>query len=210
VRRPRSTEPRDRIIDAFLALVAERGFASVGLADIATASGVPLAEMRALFAGKLAILAGFSKRIDQAVLAAGSAEGEGARDRLFDVFMRRLDALAPHKAALKRIAEEARRNPGLASVLHAIAGRTQVWMRAAAGISNGPLLAPLAVEGGALLYLRTVSVWLRDDDPDLARTMKALDEGLRRGERAMGMLSDACAFLCRLGGRGRTSETHAA
>jgi AcrR family transcriptional regulator len=199
------------VIDAFLALVAERGYARVGVADIAAESGVSLGAMRGLFDGKLAILAAFSKRIDEAVLAGGAAEGEGARDRLFDIVMRRLDALAPHKAALKRIAEEARRNPGLASVLHALAGRSQVWMRAAAGISNGPLLGPVAVEGGTLLYLRTVSVWLRDNEPDLPKTMKALDEGLRRGERAMGMLSDACNFLCRLGGaRGRASETRAA
>ena len=173
---------------------------------------VSLAELRAEFPGKLAILAAFSKRIDQAVLAGGPAEGEGARDRLFDILMRRLDALSPYKPALKRLAKAARSTPGLAAALHCIALSSQRWMHAAAGIQHGGLPGAVAREGGLLVFADTLRVWLDDDDPDLARTMKRLDEGLRRGDRAMRLMGDVCGVVCRIAGavRGGAAESRAA
>ncbi len=196
-------EPRERIIEAFMTLVAERGLVDTGLADIATAADVSLAELRAAFPGKLAILAAFSKRIDEAVLAQGPAEGEGAKDRLFDILMRRLDALAPYKPALKRMARTARRSPGFAAVLHCMAGRSQRWMQVAAGVDRGGLPGAIAREGGVLVFARTLGVWLDDDDPDLAKTMKTLDEALGRGDRAMRLVNDVCGVVCRLAGSAR-------
>ena len=65
-----------------------------------------LAEFRDLFPSKGAILGAFSRMIDRQVLEGTSDDlaGEPARERLFDVFMRRIDALTPYKAALRRIA----------------------------------------------------------------------------------------------------------
>ncbi len=191
-------DPRDRVIDAFMTLVGERGLVDVGLADIAEAADVSLAELRGEFAGKLAILAAFSKRIDEAVLAEGPAEGEGAKDRLFDVFMRRLDALAPYKPALKKMARTARRSPGFTAVLGCMAGRSQRWMHAAAGIDRGGLPGAIARRGGVLVFAETLRVWLDDDDPDLARTMKTLDRALDRGDRAMRLVNDVCGAVCRM------------
>ena len=56
------------------------------------------------------------KEIDRTVLAGGDADmaEEPARERLFDVLMRRLEALAPYKDAVRSIMCSARRNPGLA------------------------------------------------------------------------------------------------
>lgn len=197
--------PRDRIIDAFMTLLGERDFFHIGLGDIAEAAEVSLAELRAAFPGKLAILAAFSKRIDEVVLAQGPAEGEGAKDRLFDILMRRLDALAPHKAALKSLAKSARRKPGLAAMLHGITGRSQRWMHAAAGIRRGGLPGAVALEGSVLVFAETLRVWLDDDDPDLARTMKTLDRMLSRGDRAIRVMDDVRGFLCRIGGARRGS-----
>ena len=42
---------------------------------------------------------------------------EPARERLFDVLMRRLEILAPYKDAVRSIMCSARRNPGLALAL---------------------------------------------------------------------------------------------
>ena len=91
-----TADPRERLVDAFMALLAEHDPHKVELVDIAGRAGVTLAELRDLYPGKLAILADFSKRIDRQVLAGGVAAGpdEEARDRLFDVMMRRFDALA--------------------------------------------------------------------------------------------------------------------
>jgi len=193
-------EPRERIIDAFMMLVGERGLMNTGLADIARAADVSLAELRGEFPGKLAILAAFSKRIDAAVLAQGPAEGEGAKDRLFDILMRRLDALAPYKPALRQMVRTARRSPGFAAVLNVMTRRSQRWMHAAAGIERGGITGAIARQGGVLVFAETLAVWLKDDDPDLARTMKTLDRALGRGDRAMRLVNDICGAVCRMGG----------
>jgi len=61
--------------------------------------------------------------------------------------------------------------------------RSMRWMLEAADISTGGLRGALAVELTAVAYLSTMRVWQRDDSPDLARTMAALDARLRRIER---------------------------
>jgi len=195
---------RDRIIDALMALLAEAPYASVGLADIAAAADIPLTVLRENFAGKLGILAAFSRRIDLAMLAAGEPDMSlGSRDRLFEAEMRRFDALAPHKAALRSLARSARRDPALACALHALATRSQKWTLVAAGIHNGGLAGRIALEGAILVHLEAMRAWFEDDDEDSARTMAALDRGLRRGERAMRILGDICSLAPRIADRGR-------
>src|SRR5579871_6614445 len=195
-------EPRDRIIDALMRLAAANDFRDIGLADIAAEAEVPLSLLRRNFDGKLAILAGFSRRIDEAVLDKGPAEGEGARDRLFEVLMHRFEALVPYRDALRRIIRSARRDLRLARCLHQIAKRSQMWMLVGADIHHGGLLGRLAIHGTVLAYSDVLSVFL-DDDEDLARTMARLDHTLRRGERAMDWLDGLCAFVPSFGGHFR-------
>ena len=199
-----ASDPREAIIDAFMALAAEWSVRSIGLGDIADRAGISLAALREVYGGKLGILAGFARRVDLAVLADGPADPESEpRDRLFEIMMRRFDALAPYKSAIDRMAHSARCDPGLAAVLHRLAVRSQKWMLVAAGIRLGGLGGRVAVEGAVLAYAETMRTWLDDDDPDLARTMAALDRALRRGERGMRMLSDLCSLLPRPGRRAR-------
>ena len=86
-----------------LKLAAERRFEDIAIREIAAEAGVSLADFRDAFPSKGATLAGFSRRIDRAVLATplGELANSSARDRLFDVLMRRLDAMAPYRAALR-------------------------------------------------------------------------------------------------------------
>jgi AcrR family transcriptional regulator len=181
-------------------LAAEHDFNDIGLADIAAEAEVPLAELRRNFDGKLAILAAFSRRIDEQVLDKGAAEGEGARDRLFEILMRRFEALVPYRPALRRLIRSARRDLRLARSLHRVARRSQMWMLVGADIHKGGLVGRIAVEGAVLAYSDVFSVFL-DDDDDLARTMARLDRSLRRGERAMEWLDGICAFIPGFGGR---------
>jgi AcrR family transcriptional regulator len=196
-----AAEPRDRIIDALMGLIAEKGFAAVGLAGIAERAGVSPAALRAAYDGKLGILADFARRTDEAVLAGGAAEGDGPRDRLFDIIMRRFDVLAPYKAALRRLGRSAACDPLLACTLAQIGGRSQRWMHAAAGIEAGGVSGAIAVRGGVLVYADAMRAWLDDDDTGLARTMKRLDEGLRRGEQAMRFVNNLCSVLPEFGSR---------
>jgi len=196
--------PREQIIAALMELLAERSLGSIGLAEVAERAGVSLGTLRETYDGKLGILADWSRRLDVAVLEQGPAEeGEGARDRLFEVLMRRFDALSPYKAALRGLARSARRDLGLACALEAILARSQKWMLVAAGIHKQGPLGRVAIRGAELVYLEVMRTWLDDDDPGLARTMAALDRSLRRGERAMQWLDDLCGFVPRFADRAR-------
>ena len=201
-----SRPARDRIVEAFLELAAERRFAEIGLADIAARAGVTLAALREAYDGKLAIVADFSRRIDLAVLEGETSADEGPRDRLFEVLMRRFDALKPYRPVLKHLAAAARCDLGLARALHRISAGSQKWMLVAAGIHRGGPVGRLLIEGTLLAYLDTLRVFLDDDGADLGRTMAALDRALRRGERALQMIDDVCAFLPRFRRPGRRAD----
>ncbi len=194
-----SGPPRERIIAAFMALLAEQPIEKIGLADIATRAGVSLAELRAEFGSPVAILAAQVKEIDRKVLAdidRDMAE-ESPRERLFDVLMRRLELLDPQKDAVRSLMRSARCNPGLALALNAMAVRSQQWMLTAAGISASGPKGMVRSQGLALLFANVLRTWV-DDDADQTRTLAALDRELARGQRFAGLLDDLCGLPDRL------------
>lgn len=193
---PRGTSDRDKAIDALMALLAEHPIEDIGLAEVAGRAGLKLSQLRGEFDSVLAIYAAHIKLIDRAVLDGGDADmaEEPPRERLFDVLMRRIEVLAPYKDAVRSILRSARRNPGLALALNAMAVRSQSWMLEAAGIAaHGPRGA-LRAQGGALMFARVLSVWVDDDEEGLDRTMAALDRGLASAERWDGFVGDLCAI----------------
>ena len=198
--RPAAGSDREKIIAAFLALLAEKPIEQVGLADIATEAGVSLAQLRSEFASPIAIYAAHIKAIDRAVLAADLSDmaEEPPRERLFDVLMRRLEAMAPHRDAVRSLLRSAMRNPPLTVALNGLAVRSQQWMLTAAGINASGPRGMLRAQGLALLFGSVLRVWTRDDDPGLARTMAALDRALARGQRFAGLLDDLCRIPSRL------------
>jgi len=180
---------RDRIIDAALRLIAQHGWRRLSLAAIAAEADVSIVTLYRAFPSKPAILCGFSRRIDEAVLAtpldsdAATEADERPRDRVFDLLMRRFDALNPYRAALEVLGRELPTDPIAALCAGAGLLRSIGWMLEAAGISTVGLGGIFAVKLTAAAYLATSRVWLRDDSPDLAPTMAALDRRLRGIER---------------------------
>jgi AcrR family transcriptional regulator len=188
----RGTSDRDKAVDALMALLAEQPFEDIGLAEVAGRAGLKLSQLRSQFGSTLAIVGAHIKDIDRIVLDGGDADmgEETPRDRLFDVLMRRIEALTPYKDATRSLLRSARRHPGLAFALNAMAARSQRWMLEAAGIgANGPKGA-LRAQGAAIMFARVLAVWLNDEEEGLDRTMAALDRGLASGERWVGFLDD--------------------
>src|SRR5689334_13950310 len=108
------SQSADAVLDTFLGLVAERGYAEVTLRDVAAATDLGLADLYRLYPDKVALLASFIARVDRAVLAGTPRRAdpeETARDRLFDVMMRRYDALKAHRDAVRSIRQAGRRDP---------------------------------------------------------------------------------------------------
>jgi AcrR family transcriptional regulator len=175
----------DRIIDAALARVPSDGWAPLPLAAIADAAGLTILQVYRTFGSKQAILNGFYRRIDEAVLAEPppAEPAERPRDRLFDLLMRRFDTLRQYKPALEVMQRELPGNPLIALCMGGALLRSMRWMLEAANISTDGISGALATKLTTAAYLSTMRVWQRDDSPDLTRTMATLDARLRRIER---------------------------
>jgi AcrR family transcriptional regulator len=187
---------REKIIAALMELLAEERIEEIGFGAIARRAGLSLADCRAEFRSVLAVVSVHMKEVDRQVLAGGDADTaeEPPRERLFDVLMRRLEVLAPHKAAIRSLARSAARDPALAFALNGLAVRSMQWMLTAADISAAGPKGILRAQGLALLYASVLRTWLDDEDPGLARTMAALDRGLARGARWASLLDEVCRF----------------
>jgi AcrR family transcriptional regulator len=190
--RTEQASPRDRIIDALMTLAGDMRWDQITLSMITAKANVSLADLRDHYPSKGAILGGFSKRIDRIVLDGTGDDmlGEPTRERVLDIMMRRLDALAPYKAGLKEIRNAARRDPLMLAALNQLALNSWRYMLAAADIETEDELGILRIQGAALVFVRTLDTWFDDEGEDLARTMAKLDKELGNGEKIMGRLQD--------------------
>lgn len=185
--------PRDRIIDALMTLAAEMHWDEIDLPAIAARADVSLAEFRDHFPSKGAILGAFAKRIDGIVLREPADEmaDEPADQRVFDVMMRRLDALTPYRPALRRIARGLMADPLALAAMNGVMLNSMRFMLASAGIDTEDRLGMLRVQGAVLIFARVQRVWFEDEDPGLARTMAKLDRELQSAGRTIRMAEDA-------------------
>jgi AcrR family transcriptional regulator len=210
---PQAVPDRDRVIDAFMALLAEKPIEGIGFSEIAERAEVTLPDLRNMFGSTIAILSAYMKNVDRAVLAADTADlaEEPPRERLFDVLMRRLEVLAPHRAAILSLAQSVPYNPGLALALNALAVRSQQWMLTAADIGASGPKGMMRAQGLAIMFTSVLRTWVRDDDEGLARTMAALDRALARGQMWSGILDGVCripACAARLRSRRRRRDDY--
>jgi hypothetical protein len=173
-------------------LAADRPWNDIDVVEIAEEAKISLADLRDLFPSKGAVLGAFSRRIDREVLEGSSDDlaGEPARERVFDVMMRRLDALTPYKTAVRRISWALRQDPLSLAALNQVALNSMRYMLASAGISTEGPLGRLKLQGAVVVFANTMETWFEDDDPSLARTMARLDRELRRGERILERAED--------------------
>ena len=189
-------DARQAIIESALTLAASRGWARVGLGDIAEAAKLSLAELRAEFSSKSAIVAAYAADIDRAVLAARDPEmaGRPATERLFDVLMKRFDLLGAHKDGVGAIVRSCPCDPEAILCGPVTLRRSMRWMLEAADLSSAGLRGGIRVKALSALYLSMLPVWLRDDSEDMARTMAVLD---RRLKRLDGLTRSLCRFAPR-------------
>lgn len=176
----------DGALDAFLALVAEKGFTEVTLRDVAAKAETGLADLYRRYPDKVSLVSGFLARVDDAVLAGTPRvidPEETARDRLFDVMMRRYDVLRPHRAALASIRRAATRDPLLAVALGPALRRSMAAMLEAAGLASEGISGAVRQNGLLAIDYAVARVFDRDETQDLSKTMAALDSRLKTAER---------------------------
>ncbi|MFO1055787.1 MAG: TetR family transcriptional regulator [Dongiaceae bacterium] len=181
----------DPIILAALRLAEQLGWENVALRDVAEEAAVPFSQLYRRYRSRQAILDGFARAIDAKLLAASESDPpEGsARDRLFDLVMRRLDLLQPHREALRAVLHAGRRDPLAAACGLRSLARSMASLLEAAGISSEGIAGLVRTKGLGAIYLATLRRWLADDSEDKAATMAALDRMLRRAEGWVGRLN---------------------
>jgi AcrR family transcriptional regulator len=174
----------DRMTQAALALARERGWRSLSLGEIAARAEVPLLDAYEAVPSKTSLLSRLIDTTDRAVLSRGAATmTDTARDRLFDMLMRRFDSLHSRREGIIAILRDLPYDPPSLLCLLPRFARSIAWMLEAAGISSAGASGSLRLKGLALIYLNALRVWIEDDTPDMARTMAAVDKGLRRAEQ---------------------------
>lgn len=178
----------DPIIDAALALAAERGWRGLALADIAQRAHMPLSELVENFSSKTAILAAYMRRVDQRMLDGGTDAEDGPRDRLFDIIMRRFDAMANDRRALGIILRQSADDPWALLCGGRRFVKSMALTLETAGISSSGLGGLLRIKGLSTVYLYAFKIFLDDDSADHARTMAALDKALHRAEDLAALL----------------------
>jgi hypothetical protein len=182
----------DALITGAFTIAARDGWHAVSVIAAAREAALPLDRARKNFAGRDAILMRFGKRADEAALADAPATG-AARERIFDLLMRRFDALQTQRQGVLALLKSLPSEPGTALLLTAATARSMGWMLQAAGIPTTGLTGQLAINGLLGVWLYTLRAWKSDDTADLSKTMAALDKALSRAEQAAGWFGRSAA-----------------
>ena len=174
----------DALIAALWRVIAAHGWGGLTMGRLAAEAGVPMSELRDRFPSRLDLLVLHGRTMDKAVLA-GTIPGQGglARDRLFDVLMRRLDAMQPHREGILRLLRDLRFDPGLAGLLGPHLALSMRWMLDAAEIGGSGAQRRAIALGLIGVWLAAVRAWAEDESEDLGPTMAALDRALDRAEQ---------------------------
>lgn len=177
-------ETRILLANGALAAAARKPWKDVTIFDIA--AGGALEAFAPATPGDA--LDAIEEMFDRA-LAVGVARVDAealVRDRLFDLAMRRFEAMEPHRAALLSIDAAIEREPAMRTALHARLVRAARWILALAGLEADGVAGQARAQGLALILAQTRAAWRRDVDGDFAKTMAALDRALRQAEQTFG------------------------
>lgn len=191
-RKPAAKMPRSGGADsaaalrrALLQLVETQGWIDLSFAEIAEQAGVPIAEAHRLYPSKTAVLLGLTRAIDERILRGLEAEPlEGsAKDRLFDIVMRRFDVLKADRNAYRRLMRQLPATPNAFAALLCQLRRSLSLTLEAAGISASGLKGALRLQGLLAIYTAGLRTFANDESEDLAKTMAEIDKRLGQAEK---------------------------
>jgi hypothetical protein len=168
------------VLQAAMELTAATSWQEASFHAISQRTGLSLIRLRQLFPTRLHLLAALDRHADETVLSQPVPDpADGPHDRLFDVLMRRFDALDAFKPGVRELTRSGDAflaAPALAAGLF----RSMGWMLELAGLARGGVAGILQRRGLAAVWLVTARTWLNDESADKSATMAALDRNLRR------------------------------
>ncbi|MDF3073511.1 MAG: hypothetical protein K0S54_1178 [Alphaproteobacteria bacterium] len=174
---------QNHIIEAIRQALEEGGWRGLKREELQAKSGVDSAAIQRLAPTPLAALRLVLQHIDDMVTRDGPADAaDSPRDRLFEIMMRRYDALLPWRDALRGFSRSLPPDPFSAIGFAVAVERSMGAMLEAAGISATGLAGGLRLRGLGLIHADVLRQFLSDKTTDLAATMKALDQRLKQAE----------------------------
>jgi AcrR family transcriptional regulator len=180
---------RDRVIDAVAAEAAAVGWRNVTMEAVAERAGLGLGAALLQVPSKTHALCGMVDRIDARTLTPVTKldPDDSPRDRLFEILMRRFDALNERRDEAKAVITGVACDPAAALVVGCRLQKSFAAMLGAAGISADGLRGLVRVQGLQAVTASALRAWMNDDSADMAKTMAALDRALDRAEKFAGM-----------------------
>lgn len=169
------------LVDAAFSLGGEAGWAHVSPAAAARHAGLDLAQARALFPNNFKILRQFGRQADAAALTGALSDGS-ARDRLFDILLRRFDYLQERRAGVLALMRFLPACLPLAIALAEMNIASMGWLLEGAGVDATGVSGLLKKRGLLAVWLYGLRAWADDESPDLTATMAAVDKALARAE----------------------------
>jgi hypothetical protein len=179
-------ELRLALAEAALKVAAGQAWRDANLYMLAQAAGRPVADFAPATPGDA--VDAVEWLFDRAMAMGASAADLAApvRDRLFDILMRRFEAMEPHRLAVRSIEEGQDRDPAQAAAAHHRHVRAARFALALAGLEADGLAGGARAQGLAVILAQVRAAWRQDGDGDFVKTMATLDKALRRAEETFG------------------------
>jgi AcrR family transcriptional regulator len=181
-----SADPMTRILTAVMQETAAVGWARLSMEAVAKRAGLKLGDVLIHVPTTAHVLAHFADHVDKVALSSvdGVDASQSVRDRLFDLLMRRFDALQAHRAGVVALMSAVTKEPGEGAMLLARLSRSMSATLSAAGVSPHGLKGLAQIMGLKAVYLSGLRAWKNDGSADMAKTMAALDKALGVAEQA--------------------------
>jgi ubiquinone biosynthesis protein COQ9 len=178
-----------RILEAGLDEIAAVGWPHLSMAAVARRAKMSLGEVLLHVPTTSHLLARFADHVDRKAFAAVQEvdHSQSVKDRLFDLLMRRFDALQKHRAGVVALMNGVMSEPGTLAMLVTRLSRSMSTTLSAAGVESHGLRGLAQLAGLKAVYLSSLRAWKSDESPDMAKTMAALDRALGQAERAANM-----------------------
>lgn len=170
----------DRLSHHCLILAGQHGWDNVTAARLAKAASAPLHSAEEFLATPRYTLRSLADYITRQMEQTYQHEADSSpRDALFALLMARFDIVQDYRAGITAINDAARRSPALFGLLISC---LPPQMAATLQLAQVPFITPAHSAALTAIYCAALRIWQRDDSPDLARTMAALDKYLRTTE----------------------------
>ncbi|MEZ0226563.1 MAG: hypothetical protein ACAH83_18545 [Alphaproteobacteria bacterium] len=166
------------IAEAALSLAGKTGWDRLTFKDIAKKAKVSIKDVEAQFSDTWDILKWVLKRLESDTRDGVERHlGRDWRDNLAEILMTRFELAQAHRDAFASLGKSFARHPEAAPRFVRGFYKTLDGMLRLSGVSK-KLCQPVCVAALGAVYLSLVDVWMKDETPDLSKTMAAIDRRL--------------------------------